>query len=58
MPDIEALVRRDVPWGYVGVVLAGTVEANELAGRWKVLRELRRTLEDLRSNPPADGGAS
>jgi DNA-binding PadR family transcriptional regulator len=54
MPEIEALVRRNVPWEYVGVVLAGTVEANEAAGRWKVLREMRRTLEDLQSLAASD----
>jgi DNA-binding PadR family transcriptional regulator len=58
MPEIETLVRRDVPWEHVGVVLAGTVEASEVAGRWKALRDLRRTLEDLASMASADAGSS
>jgi DNA-binding PadR family transcriptional regulator len=48
MPEVESLVARGAPWDVVSTVLLGRTEAAEVAGRSKVLRDLRRTLEALR----------
>jgi DNA-binding PadR family transcriptional regulator len=49
MPEVQGLLRRDVAWGHVATVFVGKVEAGQIAGRWQVLREIRRTLEDLQA---------
>ncbi|HMJ33885.1 MAG TPA: hypothetical protein VK501_08205 [Baekduia sp.] len=47
MPDVESLVARGAPWEAVTAVLLGKTEAADVAGRSKVLRNLRLTLEAL-----------
>jgi DNA-binding PadR family transcriptional regulator len=56
MPEVESVIARGASWGVVATVLLGRTEAAEVAGRSKVLRDLRRTLEALQAHgPPAVG---
>jgi DNA-binding PadR family transcriptional regulator len=57
-PELATLLRRDASWGHVAAVFVGKVEAGQIAGRWQVLREIRRTLEDLRSDAAATASGS
>jgi DNA-binding PadR family transcriptional regulator len=52
MPAAESLLARGAPWSVVSAVLLGNVEAAEAAGRAKVLRDLRLTLEALQRIEP------
>jgi DNA-binding PadR family transcriptional regulator len=52
MPAVETLYARDVPWGHVAMLLGGKVEAGQVAGRWRVLRDLRRSLTALETAKP------
>jgi DNA-binding PadR family transcriptional regulator len=54
MPEVESLVARGAPWEAVASVLLGRTEAAEVAGRSKVLRDLRRTLETLQGYEPSE----
>lgn len=53
MPEVESLIARGAPWEVVSSVLLGRTEAAEVAGRSKVLRDLRRTLEALEGYAPS-----
>jgi DNA-binding PadR family transcriptional regulator len=57
MPEVESLIARGASWEVVSTVLLGKTEAAEVAGRSKVLRDLRRTLETLQSHAPPAVGA-
>jgi DNA-binding PadR family transcriptional regulator len=52
MPAVESLAARGAPWEHVSTVLLGRLEAAEVAGRSKVLRDLRRTLATLQATTP------
>jgi DNA-binding PadR family transcriptional regulator len=55
MPEVESLVARGAPWEVISTVLLGRTEAAEVAGRSKVLRDLRRTLETLQRHDAGQG---
>ncbi len=55
MPAVETLDARGAPWEHISTVLLGRMEAAELAGRSKALRDLRRTLAALPVVPPSIG---
>jgi DNA-binding PadR family transcriptional regulator len=55
MPEVESLIARGAAWDVISTVLLGTTEAAEVAGRSKVLRDLRRTLETLQRHDPVQG---
>jgi DNA-binding PadR family transcriptional regulator len=55
MPAVETLDARGAPWEHISTVLLGRMEAAELAGRSKALRDLRRTLAALPVTKPTTG---
>jgi DNA-binding PadR family transcriptional regulator len=55
MPEVESLTARGAAWEVISTVLLGKTEAAEVAGRSKVLRDLRRTLETLQHHHPVQG---
>ena len=54
MPEVESLAARGASWEVMSSVLLGRTEAAEVAGRSKVLRDLRRTLEALQRCGPTE----
>jgi DNA-binding PadR family transcriptional regulator len=52
MPAAESLAARGAQWSVISAVLLGKVEVAEAAGRAKILRELRQTLESLQQYEP------
>jgi DNA-binding PadR family transcriptional regulator len=55
MPEVEALLARGAPWDVIANVVLGKTEAAEIAGRSKVLRDLRRTLEVVERHDADEG---
>jgi len=53
MPEAESLAARGAQWPVVSAVLLGKLEVAEAAGRAKILRDLRQTLEALQHYEPA-----
>jgi len=52
-PEVGSLVKEQAPWEAVCAAALAAAERNEVASRATFLRDLRRTLEDLRERPNA-----
>jgi DNA-binding PadR family transcriptional regulator len=54
-PDVASLSHRGGSWEAVSAALLSSIEVSEVAGRSKLLRDLRRELEALCAATPAPG---